>query len=281
MKMGRLSAYDFDASWWRCKAAFSEGVIKPEDPLEAYNPFREWVGGPTREGKSLLYEFLGVNAEDTPAIVGFCERFGVLGPEEERSNFDSFVPDLHKEKKLPSQYPRWSLGGHFHQKYGGKSADPTPALEDMSVESFRARQELLRSAAKFAQEANDMSDLGKAREARERLLVLCNYKLRLVRPRLSWNEHSARWLTGWHIGSLEAAMYLMLLFDVQSPSRILTCPWCKKLFMAEHERAKFCSARCQNSHKQKMFRERLAQKEKKGSSKAKTGIKRMASRKGR
>ena len=74
-------------------------------------------------------------------------------------------------------------------------------------------------------------------------------KLSAVRPRLNWNEQTLQWETGWDVGSLEGAMYLMVFFDIQGRGHILKCPWCKKVFLGDHPRTEYCSRPCQNNAK--------------------------------
>jgi hypothetical protein len=83
-----------------------------------------------------------------------------------------------------------------------------------------------------------------------------NSKLQLAYSRLVWDAQQARWVTGWDIRSLESAMYHMLLFDLQGQGRIQTCPWCESVFLADRERTRFCSLRCQNAHNASQFREK-------------------------
>ena len=54
---------------------------------------------------------------------------------------------------------------------------------------------------------------------------------------------------------------LMLLFDIQGRGQILTCPRCRKVFVADRARTQFCSNLCQNAAKVQRFRAREAQRE--------------------
>ncbi len=53
----------------------------------------------------------------------------------------------------------------------------------------------------------------------------------------------------------------MLLFDIQGRGQILTCPRCRKVFVADRSRTQFCSNLCQNAAKVQRFRARQAQRE--------------------
>jgi len=262
--MARLQLYDFEGTWWRCKITLEGQTLTPTPPFEPYNPFKAYIpyGRATqREERSLLYEFLRVNPEDVNAIVTFCERFGVLGPVEETKAFDDWVldEDFHKPKAI-ADLPDWTLGKHLDKKFGMKPLDPTPAMTPLTLDEFRRIHQLLTRAVRWGQQTKQSQDAQIARQARLLLCYVTNYKLKMVRPRLNWDEQAARWVTGWDLRSLEGALYLMLLFDIQSQGVILTCPWCHHTFLGDHPRTMFCSLRCQNAHKAKVFRERHTRK---------------------
>lgn len=262
--MARLRLYDFEAAWWRCKITVEGKTLTPAPPFDPYNPFQAYIpyGRATRrDQRSLLYEFLKVNPKDLHAIVAFCERFGVLGPVEESRGFDELVLDdsMHKPEALVD-LEGWTLGAHLHRKFGEQPLDPTPAMTPLDLDEFRRVQQLLKRAVTWAQQATQTSGGAVARKARLELCYVMNYKLRMVRPRLNWDDHAAQWITGWDLRSLEGALYLMLLFDVQSQGNILTCRWCHMIFLGDHPRTVFCSLRCQNAHKAQVFRDKHAAK---------------------
>jgi len=154
-------------------------------------------------------------------------------------------------------------------------ARPEPALcEPMTIEVFKHAQELLQAivdnlygspkkqesyASPDGQESGYSADGGRPDlrkirkditfEPPEAISNLLSHKLSAVRPRLTWNPQNLQWETGWDIGSLEAAMYLMLLFDIQGRGHILRCPWCNAVFLGDHPRTEYCSPRCQNNAK--------------------------------
>ena len=129
----------------------------------------------------------------------------------------------------------------------------------MSVEEFQAAQAQLRKAITWAQTWQQAPSRHEARKARFNLRQVMNPKLRVIYPRLVWDEQQARWVTGWDIRSLEAAMYFMLLLDLQGPGLIRTCPWDQTIFLGD-ERTRYCSLRCQNAHNVQQFRENMQTK---------------------
>ena len=82
-------------------------------------------------------------------------------------------------------------------------------------------------------------------------------RLSMIRPRPIWDVVKDQWVTTWDVGTLEVAMYLMLLFDIQGRGQILTCPRCRKVFVADLL-ARICSNLCQNAAKVQRFRARQA-----------------------
>jgi hypothetical protein len=97
------------------------------------------------------------------------------------------------------------------------------------------------------------------KEIRRRASFAMTSRLSMIRPRPLWDEVKDQWATTWDVGTLEAAMYLMLLFDIQGRGQILTCPRCRKVFVADRARTQFCSNPCQNAAKVQRFRARQAQ----------------------
>ena len=276
--MGKRQIYDFEAVWWRGKMVLKDETIEPQPPFEAYNPFQAYKAygrGNRGEPRSILFELLKVNPDDPSEILHFCERFGVLGPSKELASFDELA-----EEEIEDDLPEWSLGAHIIKKFGGIAADKTPAIQRFTLSEFRKAHRDLSLAVSAAKAAKD-EDWDKARKARESLCRICNYKLKLARPRFNWDAVQNRWRVGWHIGSLEAAIYLMLIFDVQSDGAIVICPWCGHFFLSEHPRAKFCSVRCLNAHKQKTFRERHQKQLHKQKSSSRTAKGHMAPGKGK
>ena len=137
----------------------------------------------------------------------------------------------------------------------------------MTLGEFQNAQAQLRRAVTWAQACQQASSRDEARTARFNLRELMNPKLRLVYPRLVWDEQQARWVSGWDIRSLEAAMYLMLQLDLQGSGLIRTCPWDQTIFLGD-ERTRYCSLRCQNAHNAQQFRQNLQKKSPQADSKA-------------
>jgi hypothetical protein len=251
--MGKRLIYDFEATWWRARMVMTGDVIEPQPPFEPYNPFEVYkpYGRANRgEPRSLLYELLKVNPEDRQQVLSFCERFGVLGPSKEGPSFDDMATE-----EIEDDLPSGSLGAHIINKFGPRAADKTPAIRPLSLDDFKKAHDDLTKAISAANAATEKEG-EEAAKARENLCRLCNYKLKLARPRLNWDAVQNRWRVGWQIGSLEVAIYLMLVFDVQSDGPILNCPRCGQFFLSEHPRAKFCSPRCLNANKQQKFRDK-------------------------
>jgi hypothetical protein len=252
--------HDFEATWWRGKMVLKEeGLIEPQGPVQPYNPFevyKPYGRGNRGESRSLLYEFLKLKPQRPLEVLSFCERFGVLGPSEEKPNFDYWAVNEIEDDPAP-----WGIGAALNSKFGPNVRDPSAAMEPMTLRDFwKAHEDVTKAVAAAKAAAETRGE--EARKERLRFSRICNFKLKLARPRLNWDIVRNRWRVGWQIGSLEAAIYLMLAFDVQSDGSILTCPRCGQFFLSEYPRTKFCTPRCLNANKQKTFRERRLAKKK-------------------
>ncbi len=144
----------------------------------------------------------------------------------------------------------------------------------MTLDDFRHARWDLAEAIELAQRAsgqppvrplNPDDDAGVShlslKEIRRRASFAMAARLSMIRPRPMWDVLKDQWVTTWDVGTLEAAMYLMLLFDIQGRGQILTCPRCRKVFVADRARTQFCSNPCQNAAKVQRFRARQAQRE--------------------
>ena len=257
--MHPIQLTDLAATWARCRIRVKGDTLEPAAPFTPYNLFDFYFPAgkaPQREQRSLHYEFLRVDASKPESIVDFCERFGVLRILDEGKG--PSIVDVVDEETDPenlAQYPEWSLGAARLARYGDMPADPG-GYHALTVEEFREAQTRLRQAVTWAQAWQAAASRAEAGKARFNLRRLVNSKLQLVYPRLVWDEQQTHWVTGWDIRSLEAAMYLMLHFDLQGPGRIRTCPWCQTLFLGDRARTRFCSLRCQNAQNMSQFRER-------------------------
>lgn len=126
----------------------------------------------------------------------------------------------------------------------------------MRLEEFRFAQIEMQM---FINEVNELR-LGKIKENVEAIRYgMCasfNVYLSSMWPQLTWNRLEGAWALGWDIGSLRAAMYLMLLFDLLGEGQFLICPECKNPFMGMREGTIFCSPRHRNAYKQRNKRNR-------------------------
>ena len=276
-----LSPFPTHASlWWRSGIRIEGTRLVPVPPFVPYNPFDTYfpIETATREQRSLPYLFLDVNYEDIEAVARFCERFGVLG------NFQNVgwaqwaaesglvylvlatgqSPQHAKERAKKTNLYRASAGVRPNQTLC------TP----MTLEEFRHARWDLAEAIELAQRAsgqrpvsalNPDDDAGVShlslKEIRRRASFAMTSRLSMIRPRPMWDVGKDRWVTNWDVGTLEAAMYLMLLFDIQGRGQILTCPRCRKVFVADRVRTQFCSNLCQNAAKVQRFRARQVQRE--------------------
>ncbi|HXX76253.1 MAG TPA: hypothetical protein VEI50_14085 [Nitrospiraceae bacterium] len=247
------------APWERCKISVQGETLDPAPPFLPYNLFDFYFPSghaPDRSQRSLPYEFLSVDTPQVDAIVDFCQRFGLLrvvddgkGP----SIVDACAGDETTPEEL-EEFPPWSLARARLNQYGD-TPSPPGGFRSLTVEEFRTAQEHLRKAMSWAQAWQQARSREEARTARFKLRELVNPHLRFVYPRLQWEAKRSRWVTGWDIRSLEAAMYLMLQLDLQGPGLIRTCPWDQTIFLGD-ERTRYCSLRCQNAHNVQQFRQR-------------------------
>ena len=257
--MPSIQLTDLAAIWERCTITVQDQTLAPTPPFTPYNLFDFYFPAgraPERNQRSLHYEFLRVDVSNLEAVVDFCERFGVLRILAEGKGPD--ILDAMVEESDPedlAQYPPWSVAGARLARYGDTPTPPGGYLA-LPLEEFRDAQIQLRQAVTWAQAWQQAPARDEARKARFNLRQLMNPKLRVVYPRLVWNTQQARWVTGWDIRSLEAAMYLMLLLDLQGSGLIRTCPWDATIFLGD-ERTRYCSLRCQNAHNVQQFRQTM------------------------
>jgi hypothetical protein len=257
--MHTIQRTDLAAAWARCRIEVKGDTLEPVAPFTTYNPFDFYFPAgqaPQREQRSLYFEFLRTDAAKLESIVDFCERFGllrVIDDGKSPSMVDSYPAD--EDPKDLAKNPPWSLGAALLARHGEMPLPPG-GYRALKVEDFRQAQGHLGKALTWAQIAQAASSREEAEKARFNLRRLVNSKLQFAYSRLVWDAQQARWVTGWDIRSLESAMYQMLLFDLQGPGHIQTCPWCETVFLADRERTRFCSLRCQNAHNASQFREK-------------------------
>lgn len=271
--MPSIQLTDLAATWERCAITVQDQALEPTLPFTPYNVFEFYFPAgraSSRHQRSLHYEFLSVDASNREAVVDFCERFGVLRIVDEGK--EPSIMDALTEESDPrklAQYPPWSLGGARLARYGD-TPPPPGGYRSLAFTEFQEAQAQLRRTVTWAQTWQQAPSRDEAQKARFNLRQLINPKLRVVYPRLAWDEQQARWVTGWDIRSLEAAMYLMLLLDLQGPGTIRTCPWDQIVFLGD-ERTRYCSLRCQNAHNVQQFRQTLQTHSRKKPQKATRG----------
>jgi hypothetical protein len=271
--MPSIQLTDLAATWERCAITIQDQALEPTLPFTPYNVFDFYFPAgraSARHQRSLHYEFLSVDASNREAVVDFCERFGVLRIVDEGK--ESNIMDALTEESDPQElarYPSWSVGGARLARYGDTPASPG-GYRTLAFAEFQEAQAQLRRTVTWAQTWQQARSRDEAYTARFNLRQLINPKLRVVYPRLAWDEQQARWVTGWDIRSLEAAMYLMLLLDLQGPGTIRICPWDQIVFLGD-ERTRYCSLRCQNAHNVQQFRQTVQTHARKPPQKAKRG----------
>ena len=154
---------------------------------------------------------------------------------------------------MEEQDNRTALDRHWAASEAGDENVEHEIYHDDAVLEYPQSGERIRGRRAIRQSEFHPSE--EARTARFKLRELVNPHLRFVYPRLQWEAKRSRWVTGWDIRSLEAAMYLMLQLDLQGPGLIRTCPWDQTIFLGD-ERTRYCSLRCQNAHNVQQFRQR-------------------------
>lgn len=257
--MPSIPITDLAATWERCRITIHGQALEPTLPFTPYNVFDFYFPAgraSARHHRSLPYEFLGVDASNREAVVDFCERFGVLRSLDEGKGPN--IVDAFTEESDPEDLARYSEGSVAAARLARYGDTPAPpgGYQALSIEEFQDTQTQLRQAVTWAQACQQAPSRNEARKARFNLRQLVNPKLRVVYSRMVWDEQQARWVTGWDIRSLEAAMYLMLNLDLQGPGLIRTCPWDQTIFLGD-ERTRYCSLRCQNAHNAQQFRQTM------------------------
>lgn len=265
------------AEWWRGKAELRGDTIVVEQPWELYDPFSYYYlqESATRETVSLPYRFLEVDAADPAQVLEFCKTFGVLGyqgadpskplgpsgmkrrtenPDGVRLLYAS-IPDIKKPpKKWTEQDLIDATGGQ------GFEAFPEPSnlenAKQMTLQEFTTHQALLRNVLQFPQVAEETRKRTLAANARGRFAGVMGAYLRQARAEAVWDADLRAWTTFWNVRTLLAAIYLMVLFDLQSWGRIISCKRCGKMRSAPNPKMVYCSERCQNAAKQARFQYR-------------------------
>jgi hypothetical protein len=206
-----------------------------------------------RSERSLPYLFLDVEADQTEQVLSFTKRFGVLG-NTKRTGWSYAEREKKKARRTLNRFTR-ALPAELNKVRFAyiddlidvhlTGAPPESELcEPMTTEAFKHAQELMQLLVDTLYQTRTDPDA-----IPENFSNLLSWKLSAVRPRLIWSSQALRWETAWDVGSLEAAMYLMLFFDIQGRGHILKCPRCNTFFLGDHPRTEYCSSTCQNNAK--------------------------------
>lgn len=268
--------------WWQSAIKVDGERFIPQPPFTPYNPF-DWyfpIERATREQQSLPYRFLDVDGDDTQAVARFCERFGVLG-DFRNVGWGQWATAINPlastitEGLPPAQAQEALSKSNFYRASAGTRPNPTLCVP-MELDQFRQAQRELYESIVYAQRApgnqpetlllpdENISSGLSLKEIRYRASFTMASRLSMVRPRPVWDTVHEQWVTVWDVLTLEAAMYLMVLFDIQGRGNILACPRCGKIFVGDRPRTQFCSPQCQNAAKVQRFRTRMAEKETNG-----------------
>jgi hypothetical protein len=266
--------------WWRSHIRIEGTRLVPVPPFIPYNPFDSYfpIETATREQRSLPYLLLDVDYEDIQAVARFCERFGVLGNVQHvgwgqwAAESGPLAP-LLATGRSPQHAQEAATQAHLSRASAGTRPNQT-LCTPMTLDAFRHARWDLAEAIELAQRASGQQPVGpldpdddvgvshlSLKEIRRRASFAMAAGLAMLRPRPIWDVVQDQWVTIWDVGTLEAAMYLMLLFDIQGRGQVLTCPRCRKVFVADRSRTQFCSNPCQNAAKVQRFRARQAQRE--------------------
>lgn len=276
-------------TWWRSGIKMEQRgkriedvVITPVEPFIKYDPFSFYYPNEisTRTKRSLPYLFLDVDAKKLEDVESFCKQFGVLGDDGTFFQWEietSLVTFKVGGKNISyAELVRSNTTNYKQRKYlteellgleAGKRPDPSLCVP-MSLKDFQIAQDQLRKTIKFINQIRDPKLLTiEKRVAQNYLNWVFSVRFGFAKPGLSWNEQDNRFVTGWDVGSLSAAMYLMLLFDIQGKGKVLTCPRCNKVFLGERPKTAYCSSRCQNQAKVARCRENKRKKNQKKNNK--------------
>ena len=242
------------AVWWRGKVKLEGAMIVPVD-RRPYNPFQYYFPASTRTPKdegtrSLPYLFLQVNAFDKRAVLKFCKQYGVLG---------EFSPDgwkvwgnrvyeaiRGKQRSGVSPFERLDMELSLRPIDDRIAGVPPLSVlaRPMTTTRFQFAQDQLQETIEWLEEAASKQPSKTKKKAQVRVQWRFREKLGMMRPYATWDKNQQSWVTGWDAGSLESLLYLMLLYDCQGRGHIKTCPWCKKVFMGDRPKMKYCSNKC-------------------------------------
>jgi hypothetical protein len=255
--------------WWKPKNIVFKGTtFYSIDPFEPYDPFAHYyphsLKQTTRLTKSLCYQFLNLNSDDPESVTGFCRQYGVLGRLDnpgwiiwgkEKSGLENFLTALGLDEASPMGflYEHDERGARL-RKIEGEEPD-TSLCVPMEWGDFRIAQRQFREAAEWVSlVANKKRVKTQRSDIQIALSERFRWKLSMARPYLSPDSDTEQWALAWDIGSLEAAMYLMLLSDLHGGGVVRHCARCGSLFLGTTDRTRFCSPRCLSADKVRRFR---------------------------
>lgn len=235
------------AVWWRGKVKKRGDQIVPLQK-EPYNPFLHYSPAGVRtpkdeETRSLPYRFLQVDSSSEGAVLAFVERYGVLGDSSHES-WSQWAKEAYRTAFQP--YERMMIKKDLptiEEEIAGLS--PLRALvRPMPFTEFKSVQSELQETIEWMRQLQENRSRPNSRILEVKIRRRFRYKLAMVRPYADWKRKDGTWQTGWDAGSLESLLYLMVLYDAQGRGEIRVCPWCKKTYMADRPKMKYCSDKC-------------------------------------
>lgn len=229
----------FKGRWYRSAVKLEGETIVPIPPFEAYDPFDFYYPAPElRQGqKSLYLEFLALGRKGPEALLKFSEKYGVLGSIENRGNL---------------KYSRSSANPDIND------LSPEDLCSPLTIEAFNGSLN-----AWFMNADPDAGWAESFLEQKKSFVGLVNRGIHdsLIRPQINWNIQRDAFELFWPSLTLEGYLYLMAMWDLLGPGKIISCLHCREYFLAPSNRTKFCSSTCYNKSKvqkyQKKKREEL------------------------
>lgn len=251
-------------------------VVAPQEPFHEYDPFQFYFPpGSTAKGmRSLPYLFAEINPDNPEELVEFCTRFGMPGPFRDFEEWDSWSyqthhPNLPAVRQRLDQAPKggneyYAIQQEFLQV--ARAIDPS-VISRMSLHSLSREVYLFKNLLTLAEHRHapdqttgwiteqDKPHLLRgwfrpiptnSAEATTLLEEMLARGCMQLRVRFFYDQQHLAWRMTWESLSLTSLMYLMVAMDLQGPGRILTCPSCKRSFLAHRTDKTYCSPACQN-----------------------------------
>jgi hypothetical protein len=240
----RISAFPVHKTiWWKGAVRLQNDWVIPlrkercsYDPFDYYHSTWKVRKSDGMRRVSLLHRFLAINPNEDESILKFCEEFGVLGDtqlegfKDYEQRISTFIVDvMHKTsvfKPKAKSRDKERLQRFFQEGYkGGSTSSGLGVLYvPIRLDQFRYRYEEFKKAFELVNKVNDDPRSTGAQKIRGIVMTHFRKKLSCIRPSLTWDENAFCWATHWEAISLEAVLYLMLLFDLQKPGQSLQCP---------------------------------------------------------